>query len=535
MSLLKQLVFAFTVSSMVFVAAPLWGQTAFTYQGEVLAEGEKVQGELDFELSLFDAPTLGAQVGATIAFASVEVRDGLFTLELDFGDVFDGTPLWLEIHVRTAGDIGPFDVLTPRKAITSSPFALVSPVASDADTIDGSDASDMALQDVELTGETLQITEGTVTFDVDLLALIEDPDPTDELNTDLTFDNGTLELDVTDAGGTLSADLSSIPDGVDDADNDPTNELITSAALVGNLLELIENGTVTNLVDVTALLNSGALMDGTELQITDGGGTLSVDLAPIQDGVDDPDNDPTNELNTGINLDGSTIEITDAGGTLTADLSTTAIIDDADADPTNELFDSATLTNANDTLRIVEAGITNDVDVAALQNIAIDLSGNTLEVQDGGGTVSADLTGLVDDADPDPANELNTGINLNGGDIEITDAGGTLSADLAVPAIINDADADPTNELFDSADLVDNDTVRIVEAGITNDVDVSTLQNSAIGLAGNTLQVADGGGTVSTDLTGLVNDADPDPANELNTGIALDGSNIEVTDAGGTL
>lgn len=44
----------------------------------------------------------------------------------------------------------------------------------------------------------------------------------------------------------------------------------------------------------------------------------------VNDAVDDADNDPTNELNTGMVLNGTNLELTDAGGTITTDLSTLA-------------------------------------------------------------------------------------------------------------------------------------------------------------------------------------------------------------------
>ena len=46
---------------------------------------------------------------------------------------------------------------------------------------------------------------------------------------------------------------------------------------------------------------------------------------------------------------------------------------------------------------------------------------------------------------------------------------------------------------------------------------------------GSDVTLSDGGGTVS------INDADANPANELNTSVALNGTNLEVTDAGGAL
>jgi len=51
--------------------------------------------------------------------------------------------------------------------------------------------------------------------------------------------------------------------------------------------------------------------------------------------TDDADADPDNELNTSVNLNGTDLEVTDAGGTITTDLS--SLQEDADADPGNEL------------------------------------------------------------------------------------------------------------------------------------------------------------------------------------------------------
>ena len=41
----------------------------------------------------------------------------------------------------------------------------------------------------------------------------------------------------------------------------------------------------------------------------------------MQDGVDDADNDPSNEYNTSFVLNGTNLEITDAGGIQTVDIS----------------------------------------------------------------------------------------------------------------------------------------------------------------------------------------------------------------------
>ncbi|MCD4697997.1 MAG: hypothetical protein K8S16_17370, partial [Bacteroidales bacterium] len=104
----------------------------------------------------------------------------------------------------------------------------------------------------------------------------------------------------------------------DDADADPGNELNTSVNL-----------------------------NGTNLEVTDAGGTIITDLTSLQE---DADADPTNELNTSVNLNGTDLEVTDAGGTITTDL--TSLQDDADADPANEL---QSLNLSNDTLYLSQA------------------------------------------------------------------------------------------------------------------------------------------------------------------------------------
>jgi hypothetical protein len=97
--------------------------TAFTYQGRLNSSGSPANGSFDFQLKLFDDPAAGAQVGATQTQSSVAVSQGNFTLALDFGPVFDGQALWLEIGVRPAGS-GAYTLLTPRQALSAAPYAL---------------------------------------------------------------------------------------------------------------------------------------------------------------------------------------------------------------------------------------------------------------------------------------------------------------------------------------------------------------------------------------------------------------------------
>ena len=75
--------------------------TEFTYQGRLMDANGPPDGLHDFQFSLFDSPESSAyQVGPTIEVNDVDVIDGYFTVELDFGSkAFDGDARWLQIVV----------------------------------------------------------------------------------------------------------------------------------------------------------------------------------------------------------------------------------------------------------------------------------------------------------------------------------------------------------------------------------------------------------------------------------------------------
>jgi hypothetical protein len=97
--------------------------TAFTYQGKLTDGGSPANGTYDFGFVLQDAASFGNQEGFTYA-QDVEVTEGLFTVELDFGEVFDGTALWMIILVRPGDSTGGYTALAPAQALTAAPYAL---------------------------------------------------------------------------------------------------------------------------------------------------------------------------------------------------------------------------------------------------------------------------------------------------------------------------------------------------------------------------------------------------------------------------
>ena len=110
--------------------------TAFTYQGRLRLAGGPASGDYGFEFSLWDAATGGTQVCTTQSVAAQPVRNGLFTVELDFGPTaFTGEARWLEIAVQGPGG-GGYTTLSPRQKLAATPHALYALVAAYARTAD---------------------------------------------------------------------------------------------------------------------------------------------------------------------------------------------------------------------------------------------------------------------------------------------------------------------------------------------------------------------------------------------------------------
>jgi len=103
------------------VAAPMG--TAFTYQGRLVSGTNAANGLYDFTFALFDDPGTWSQKGPTLADNGVPATNGLFTVTLDFGNVFDGNGRWLAVWVRTNGAAS-YTQLTPRQPLTPTPYAV---------------------------------------------------------------------------------------------------------------------------------------------------------------------------------------------------------------------------------------------------------------------------------------------------------------------------------------------------------------------------------------------------------------------------
>jgi hypothetical protein len=106
--------------------------TAFNYQGRLNDNGTPANGSYDLSFTLCDAVTNGTAIG-TLTNTATGVTNGLFTVMLDFGGVFNGSNYWLEIAVRANGG-GVFTTLSPRQPMTPTPYAIYSANAGNATT-----------------------------------------------------------------------------------------------------------------------------------------------------------------------------------------------------------------------------------------------------------------------------------------------------------------------------------------------------------------------------------------------------------------
>ncbi len=99
--------------------------TAISYQGRLEASGAPVTGAYDLTFSLYDALTGGTRLAGPITHSNVEVTDGTFTVQVDFGaeawtttvPPYTNAPRYLAIRVNG-------EPLSPRQPVTRAPYAM---------------------------------------------------------------------------------------------------------------------------------------------------------------------------------------------------------------------------------------------------------------------------------------------------------------------------------------------------------------------------------------------------------------------------
>ncbi len=205
-------------------------------------------------------------------------------------------------------------------------------------------------------------------------------------------------------------------------------------------------------------------------------------------------------------------------------------VTDGDSDPTNEIElptggtngqvlstdGSGTYTWVND-----NAGTDNQ----NIQNLAFDASTNILTVGiQNGNSQTVDLTGLLNDADSDPTNEiqdlsLNTTTNI----LTITNNGTPTNIDLT-PYLDNTDNQDLS--LTGNTLSLTNDATPVDLSGYLDNTDSQNLTNTTAG-SNVTVNISGGTGT-----TFSINDADSDPTNEIE--LPTGGTNGQVLSTNGS-
>ena len=96
---------------------PLWASadTTITYQGQLQRDDTPADATVEMVFTLHDSEDDGNQVAGPLT-DNVTVTDGLFQVELDFGDAFSGER-WLEIKIDN-------EALVPRQRVAPAPVAV---------------------------------------------------------------------------------------------------------------------------------------------------------------------------------------------------------------------------------------------------------------------------------------------------------------------------------------------------------------------------------------------------------------------------
>ena len=157
-----KLVLAFVFTALLLTGAAFGQTSSFNFQGSLSETGAAASGTYQLEFKLYDAASGGSQIGSTLTYGAVEVMNGTFSVNLDFGAAaFTGPDRFIEVSVRkNAGDA--FTLLTPRQKVTSSPYATRASKAADAEALGGQSAASIASAVDAVNAATNANTPGTI-------------------------------------------------------------------------------------------------------------------------------------------------------------------------------------------------------------------------------------------------------------------------------------------------------------------------------------------------------------------------------------
>ncbi|MBL7472756.1 hypothetical protein [Robertkochia sediminum] len=333
------------------------------------------------------------------------------------------------------------------------------------------------------------------------------------INTTTVVDNGNGTSTITAVDGT-SVIVDNNGDDVDDADNDPTNEL-SDLALTGNQLTLTNAATGATGVDLVGYLDNTdeqtLNLNGTDLEISNGN---SVDLS----GFVSTDDQNLSEVLAQGNDAGGTV-ITNLGTPVAAsDAVTKAYVDAlADDDITAVNFD-----DTSNTLTVAEGATSFDADLSTLDQAAgvaanaANITANANAISTNATNIAANTGNITNNANAITAldtrvtdNETNisnntTAITANAAAISANATDITANNTLITDHIAADNDLDQTNEIQDLSEVlaVGADAGSVAITGLadpTNAQDAATKNyvDNAIAGAAPTIVSGDAGNDIT--------------------------------------
>lgn len=206
-----------------------------------------------------------------------------------------------------------------------------------------------------------------------------------------------------------------------DGDLSDSNELIESFSLNGSDLEVEDAGGVRS-VDLSLFNDSS--------QIVDSAFAIRSAIPQLAQGIYN-DTSATNELIISAQLNGQSLEIVDGGGTFTIDFST--------FNDSIQIVDSANVIRqdivAVRAIAILDSSATNELISSAV------LNGQNIEITDAGGTISINLSQFNDSSQVvDTAAAIRNAISLLQTFLlqELTDSAAALRTDLATYSALDD-------------------------------------------------------------------------------------------------
>ncbi len=191
--------------------------TGFTYQGKLVDGGIAANGAYDLEFRLFAAETGGSPLGdIVLARPDIQVVDGVFTVQVDFGAQFDGSARWLGISLKSSSG-STFTPLDPRQPISSTPYSIrsstaenvsgVVPIANGGTGSSTKNFVDLSTNQINILGNKRFLQ--TTTLDFANIGALSVNAAT--FNGSATFNGGNpVQMNALNVGNSLSADVASV-------------------------------------------------------------------------------------------------------------------------------------------------------------------------------------------------------------------------------------------------------------------------------------------------------------------------------------